>query len=211
MRLAFIGCGNVGGALADRLQRLGHDVTLAAEDASSGSVLKALARNPALAVAPPAKAVAAADAVFLATPYAANAAALAPVASALAGKVLVDCTNPVGPGLTHAPGSARSGSEAVQALAPGARVVKAFSVYGYENFEDASFPGHSVKPAMFLCGDDAAAKAAVSALAEGLGFEPLDTGGLAQALHLEHLTLLWVRMVRANGASPHLAWARLSR
>lgn len=211
MRLAFIGYGNVGGALADRLRRLGHDVTLASADPSSESLAKVLARNPSLAVAPPAEAVAGADVVFLATPFAANAEALAPVASVLAGKVLVDCTNPVGPGLAHVPGTARSGSEAVQALVPGARVVKAFSVYGFENFEDASFPGHSVKPAMFLCGDDAAAKAAVSTLAAELGFEPLDTGGLVQALHLEHMTLLWVRMVRVNGASPHLAWARLSR
>lgn len=209
MRLAFVGCGNVGGALADRLQRLGHDVTLASADPSSESVRKALARNPALAVAPPAAAFAGADAVFLATPYGANAEALAPVASALAGKVLVDCTNPVGPGLSHAPGGgARSGSEAVQALAPGARVVKAFSVYGFEVLEDPSFPG---RPAMFLCGDDAAAKADVSTLAGQLGFEPLDAGGLVQALHLEHLTLLWVRMVRLGGASPHLAWGRLAR
>ena len=211
MRLAFLGCGNVGGTLADRLKRLGHGVTLATADPASASVRKALARNPALAVAPPAEAVAAADVVFLATPYGANAEALSPVAPALAGKVLVDCTNPVGPGLTHAPGAARSGSEAVQALAPGARLVKAFSVYGFENFEDASFPGRPLLPAMFLCGDDAGAKAAVSALAADLGFEPLDTGGLVQALHLEHMTLLWVRMVRVGGASPHLAWARLSR
>ena len=211
MRLAFVGYGNVGGALANRLQRLGHEVTLASAGPSSESLAKALARNPALAVAPPAEAVAGADVVFLATPYGANAAALAPVASALAGKVLVDCTNPVGPGLTHAPGAARSGSEAVQALVPGARVVKAFSVYGFENFEDAAFPGHSAKPAMFLCGDDPAAKADVASLAAGLGFEPVDTGGLVQALHLEHMTLLWVRMVRVGGASPHLAWARLSR
>ena len=211
MRLAFIGYGNVGGALADRLRRLGHDVTLASADPSSESLAKVLARNPSLAVAPPAEAVAGADVVFLATPFAANAEALAPVASVLAGKVLVDCTNPVGPGLAHVPGTARSGSEAVQALVPGARVVKAFSVYGFENFEDASFPGHSVKPAMFLCGDDAAAKAAVSTLAAELGFEPLDTGGLVQALHLEHMTLLWVRLVRAGGHSPNLVWGALRR
>jgi predicted dinucleotide-binding enzyme len=36
-------------------------------------------------------------------------------------------------------------------------------------------------------------------------------GGLEQALHLEHMTLLWVRMVRVNGASPHMVWARLRR
>jgi predicted dinucleotide-binding enzyme len=211
MKIAFIGCGNVGAPLADRLQRLGHDVTLAAADPSSPSVGKALARNAALAVAPPAEAATAADVVFLATPFPANAEALAPVASALAGKVLVDCTNPVGPGLTHGLGSARSGSEEVQALVPGAKVVKAFSVYGFENFEDSAFPAFSVRPAMLLCGDDAGAKAVVSSLAAQLGFEPLDTGSLVQALHLEHMTLLWVRMVRVGGASPHFTWARLTR
>ncbi|MGQ0736246.1 MAG: hypothetical protein ACT4QD_21655 [Acidobacteriota bacterium] len=36
-------------------------------------------------------------------------------------------------------------------------------------------------------------------------------GGLDQALHLEHMTLLWVRMVRVNGASPHMVWAALRR
>jgi predicted dinucleotide-binding enzyme len=36
-------------------------------------------------------------------------------------------------------------------------------------------------------------------------------GGLEQALHLEHMTLLWVRMVRAKGHSPHFVWARLRR
>lgn len=44
-----------------------------------------------------------------------------------------------------------------------------------------------------------------------LGWDPLDVGGLDQALHLEHMTLLWVRTVRAGGASPHLVWARLQR
>jgi len=44
-----------------------------------------------------------------------------------------------------------------------------------------------------------------------LGWDPLDVGGLEQALHLEHMTLLWVRMVRVNGATPHLVWAALRR
>ena len=44
-----------------------------------------------------------------------------------------------------------------------------------------------------------------------LGWEPLDVGGLEQALHLEHMTLLWIRMVRINGASPHMVWAALRR
>lgn len=211
MTIAFIGCGQVGAALADHLQRAGHDVWLATADPASDSVARAVARNPALRVATPADAVAAAAVVFLATPFQANAEALAPVASRLAGKVLVDCTNPVGPGLSHGLQSAESGSAVVQRLAPGARVVKAFSIYGFENFEDNRFPGVAVKPAMLYCGDDHDAKATVHRLAADLGWDPVDVGGLEQALHLEHMTLLWIRMVRMGGLSPHVVWAALRR
>jgi predicted dinucleotide-binding enzyme len=64
---------------------------------------------------------------------------------------------------------------------------------------------------MMFCGDDAAAKQTVGELIAQLGWEPLDVGGLEQALHLEHMTLLWVRMVRVGGATPHMVWARLRR
>jgi predicted dinucleotide-binding enzyme len=211
MRMAFIGYGNVGAPLADHLQRAGHDVTLAARDAASEGVRKALGRNSRLAVAEPAAAVRASDVVFLATPFQANESALRPLASELAGKILVDCTNPVGPGLTHGLGSVQSGTEWIQALLPGTKVVKAFTIYGFENFEDSSYPGYGVRPAMFYCGNDAAAKASVATLIAELGWEPLDVGGVQQALHLEHMTLLWVRMVRMGGHSPHMVWAVLRR
>jgi hypothetical protein len=211
MRIAFLGYGNVGAPLADRLQRLGHEVTLAAPDPGSDGVRKALGRNGGLKVGAPREAVGAAEVVFLATPFQANAEVLTAVADELAGKVLVDCTNPVGPGLRHGLDSRESGSQAVQKLAPAARVVKAFSIYGFENLEDSAYPGYAVKPVMLFCGDDAGAKRVVGELIAELGFEPLDAGGIEQALHLEHMTLLWVRMVRANGASPHTVWARLRR
>lgn len=211
MNITFIGYGNVGAPLADHLQRLGHKVTLAARDAGSEAVRKAQARNRALESVPPEQAVRNADVVFLATPYGVNEQVVPPLATALAGKVLIDCTNPVGPGLSHGLGSTQSGSQALQALAPTARVVKAFTIYGFENFENSAYPGYGVKPAMFFCGNDAAAKATAAGLISQLGWEPLDVGGLEQALHLEHMTLLWVRMVRMKGHSPHLVWAALKR
>lgn len=211
MNITFIGYGNVGAPLADHLQRLGHSVTLAAHAPNSEGVRKAQARNAALAAVSPEQAVRAADVVFLATPFAANAEIVPPLADALAGKVLVDCTNPVGPGLTHGLGNVESGSQALQAHAPKARVVKAFSIYGFENFENASYPGYGVRPVMLFCGGDSAAKGVVAELAGQLGWNPLDVGGLEQALHLEHMTLLWVRMVRMGGRSPHLVWAALTR
>jgi predicted dinucleotide-binding enzyme len=64
---------------------------------------------------------------------------------------------------------------------------------------------------MMYCGDDAPAKAMARGLIAQLGWEPLDVGGLEQALHLEHMTLMWIRMVRVGGHSPHLVWAALRR
>lgn len=211
MNIAFIGCGQVGAPLADHLQRLGHEVVLAAKDPTSQNVGKALARNARLKVAAPKEAVKAAQVVFLATPFEANKAALTAVAEEIRGKIIVDCTNPVGPGLKHGLNNVESGSEMVQKLVPEAKVVKAFTIYGFENFENNVFPAYNVKPVMMFCGNDVAAKKIVGDLIGQLGWAPLDVGGLEQALHLEHMTLLWVRMVRVNGHSPHTVWAALTR
>jgi predicted dinucleotide-binding enzyme len=211
MRIAIVGHGHVGGALAVALQRAGHQVTVAARGARSEGLEALLSRSPAIEAAPAAEAVRGADLVVLAVPFQAAAEVLPRLRGALAGKVLLDCTNPVGPGLTHGLGSRQSGTEAIQALLPETRVVKAFSIYGYENFEEAPRPVQGPRPVMMFCGDDPAAKATVAGLLSRLGWEPLDVGGAAQALHLEHLTLLWVRMVRMGGHSPHTVWARLGR
>lgn len=211
MKITFIGYGSVGAPLADRLQRQGHEVTLAARDLNSPTLHRAQARNAALQALPLEQAIDEADVVFLAMPFRAIEQLIPPLAAALAGKVLVDCTNPVGPGLRHGLDSVRSGSQALQALAPQARVVKAFTIYGYENLEDNCYPGYGALPAMLLCGDDAPAKQTVARLISQLGWEPVDVGGLVQALHLEHLTLMWVRMVRLEGQSPNLVWAALRR
>jgi hypothetical protein len=206
--LAFIGIGKVGFALARNLQRKGHRITIATDNPESDSVKKALAECPDFKVQPVQDAIDAADLVFLAIPFQANEATLP--ALRFQGKTLVDCTNPVGPGISHGLNSERSGSERVQELAPDARVVKAFSIYGFENFADSAFPAYSVLPAMLIAGNDPAAKQQVAALCTDLGFEAVDTGALAQALHLEHMTLLWVKMVRTGGMNPHLAWAKLA-
>ena len=211
MKIAFIGYGNVGAPLADHLQRIGHEVTLAAVDPSSASVQKALTRNRQLRTAAPSEAVRSAEVVFLATPFEAVEEALSSIAGELPGKILIDCTNPVGPRLSHGLNNKQSGSEFVQRLVSGAQVVKAFTIYGFENLDNNSFPAYNVKPAMFFCGNDAKATQTVARLIAQLGWEPLDVGGLEQALHLEHMTLLWIRMVRVGHASPHIVWAALKR
>lgn len=211
MKITFIGYGSVGLSLANNLQRLGHEVTLAARDLNSDSVRKALAENEALRTAAPAKAVQNAEIVFLATPFGANQSILEGLTNELEGKILVDCTNPVGRGFTHGLNNEQSGSEFIQSLIPNSHVVKAFSIYGYENLKNNHFPDYNLKPAMFFCGDNKEAKSKVEELIAALGWEPLDVGVLKQALHLEHMTLMWVRMIRAGRLDPNLVWGALRR
>lgn len=212
MNIAFVGVGNVGAPLADRLQILGHTVAIAARDPQSQTVQTALGRNPNLRVQAPLEAVESAEVVFLATPFAAIESALAPLKSVLDDKILVDCTNPVGANLTHGLQSQISGSETVQQLVPNARVVKAFTIYGYENFEDSTYPGYGeLKPVMLVAGNDFSAKEVVAELCHQLGWEPIDTGDLSMSLHLEHMTLLWIKMARVQGRGAGFVWAMLQR
>lgn len=211
MNIAIIGAGNVGGALAGALTNAGHRVVIAARDAASASVKAAVTKYPSLSAQPTREAVAEADVVLLATPFQANEDALRGLESALHGKVLVDCTNPVGAGLTHGLQSERSGAEFVQSLVPGAKVVKAFTIYGYENFLNTRYPNAKEPPAMFFAGDDDDAKRIVASLCADLGWKPLDVGPLSSALHLEHMTLLWIKMARVQGRGPNFVWAILER
>jgi predicted dinucleotide-binding enzyme len=212
MKISFIGVGNVGAPLADKLQKLGHQVSIAARDPQSQTVQTALNRNSALLVQSPVEAIESSDLVFLVTPFSAIESALTPIKSVLSGKILVDCINPVGANLSHALESRSSSSEIIQQLVPDARVVKAFTIYGYENFEDNHYPGYGdLKPAMLIAGDESNAKAVVADICQQLGWEPIDTGNIGMSLHLEHMALLWIKMARLQGMGSGFVWAKLQK
>ncbi len=209
MILAFIGIGNVGFALAHNLQRKGHQIIIANNNTKSESVLGATKRNPNLQVMPIQEAIDNSEAVFLATPFNANEALLKNLN--FNGKALVDCTNPVGPGISHGLESKISGAEKVQEWAKDASVVKSYTIYGYENLENPNFPNYDTKPTMMIAGNDHESKNMVQKLNTDLGYDTLDVGDLSQALHLEHMTLLWVKMARRDGHHPNFAWAYLEK
>lgn len=207
MKLAFIGIGNVGFAIANKLQQNGHEIIVASAKEMSKSLDAALEKNPNFSVFPLQNAVDNADVIFVATPFFATEALLAGID--FKGKTLVDCTNPVGSGLTHGLKSVESGSEYLQKAVPSANVVKAFTIYGYENLVESWFENAATKPMMPYAGNNHNSKNLVAKLIEEMGFEPLDCGELSQALHLEHMTLLWVTMVRKGQKSPKLVWASI--
>ncbi|KAB1157819.1 NADPH-dependent F420 reductase [Flavobacterium luteum] len=209
MKLAFIGIGNVGFAIANNLQKKGHDIIVASNSENSQSVQKALKENSNFLVMNIQSAIDEAEIVFLATPFQANESILKSVN--FNDKILVDCTNPVGMGISHGLKSEISGSEKVQEWAPEANVVKAFTIYGFENFIDSNYPNYNVKPIMLIAGNNIEAKSLVQKINSDMGFDTLDTGNLDQALHLEHMTLLWVKIARRDGHHPNFVWAMLEK
>ena len=95
-------------------------------------------------------------------------------------------------------------------MAGGARVVRAFNTIGAQHMTDPRFGDQ--RATMFLCGNDLAAKQAVSTLAPDLGFEPVDTGPLTQARLLEPLAMLWISMAYAyGGQGPKIAFKLLRK
>ena len=147
-----------------------------------------------------------AEVVVLATPWGAAEAALK-AAGNLTGKILIDCTNPLGPGLRlmHDQGT---GGERVAGWAPGARVVKAFNTLGANNFGNAVFSGQTA--VMPYCGDDADAKATVAGLIRELGFEAIDVGPLANAGLMESFAAFWIWLA-INGQGRDFAFALVRR
>lgn len=116
----------------------------------------------------------------------------------LAGKVLIDVTNPLDassgmpPKLLDLPEG--SGGEQVQGLAPEAKVVKCWNIVGNPSMVKPDFPGGP--PTMFYCGDDDGAKKSVAGILEEFGWEHSDVGGIGMSRHLESMCIVWV----AHGA-----------
>ena len=174
-RIAILGDGNVGSALARGLQRAGHEVRAVGND------------KPAI------RDVAGwGEVVILAVPYGAIDDAVKAAGDALVGKTLVDVTNALGPNMNLAVGFDTSGAEALQKKAPKARVVKAFNTVFAIHMDSGKIGGQSLTA--FVAGDDAGAKAVVLGLAGDIGFDPVDAGPLENARLLEPLALLNIRL-----------------
>lgn len=209
MRIAIVGTGNIGGTLGSAWGLRGHAIHYATRDPQGEAVQALVARSGPLARASDlAAATSDAELVLLAVPWDALADVLGD-AAVLAGKTLVDCTNPLGPGFRLRVPAAGSGAQHVAAQVPGARVVKAFNAAGFNIFADPHLVGQTAD--LYLCGDDAAAKQQVAELAAELGLTPVDCGPLDQAHLLEALATLWISLAYGRGLGREIAFKLLRR
>jgi hypothetical protein len=204
MNIAIIGSGNVGGALARRWSRAGHRVTVASRTPASA---RALASESGIrAAAGPLEATRDAEVIVLAVPWDAVEAIAGELYPVVAGKVVVDVTNPGKPdGSSPLFAGDGSGAERIAAWLPGARVVKAFNTIFGSNLA-AGGVRQGVRLDALVAADDAEAKLRVLQLAADLGFDPIDAGRLSNAALLEATAWLNISLNLANGWPWQSGW-----
>lgn len=207
MRIAIIGTGNVGSAIARGLRGKGQQVTLGTRDAAKA---QALAQEVGAALATPQAAAQGAEMVILSLPWRVAEEALRDLGD-LSGKVVIDCMNPLGMvdgALGLMLGHTTSGAELVQSWLPGAHVVKTLNQVGADIMADTGRLPH--RPVQFVAGNDAGAKAAAMTLLADLGFEALDAGDLTRARILEPFALVWINQAMLRGKGRDWAFAAVT-
>jgi predicted dinucleotide-binding enzyme len=194
--IGILGTGSVAESLARGLRALGHPVMVAGRDAQAAAAkLQAFSAETGVMTGDYAQAAAFGAIVFLAVKGVAAEATLAPVAGALAGKVVVDATNPIEDAppehgvLRFFTGPNDSLGERLQRAFPALRVVKAFNTVGAALYFRPDLAGGA--GSMFIAGNDEAAKQDVAALIRDFGWEPYDCGRIEGARVTEPLCQLW--------------------
>lgn len=194
-RIAVIGSGVVGQVLADGFLSRGHEVMRGSRDPAKLADWRARAGVKASA-GTFAEAARFGETIVLAVKGDGAESALDLCgADALAGKTVIDTTNPIAAQppvngvlrffTTHD----ESLMERLQRRFPAARLVKAFSCVGNALMVDPRLPGGP--PTMFICGNDDAAKAEVRAILDAFGWETADMGRAEAARAIEPLCILW--------------------
>lgn len=185
MKITLLGAGNVGSALAHQFTRAGHTVAIVSRSAEKTRAVAAA--NPGAFVVPAADGLAGSDVVVLATGFADALPALKSLGS-LAGRVIVDVTNPLTAdymGLTL--GHDTSAAEEIAREFPEAKVVKAFNTL----FAQVMAKGPTLEDGQvataFYASDSERAKQTARVLIESIGFRAMDAGGLRNARYLEPL------------------------
>lgn len=203
MKVAVIGPGSIGSALAKKLVLAGHEVRLSfsRDPDKLGAIADALGAGHGA----PGEVARWSDVVALTTPWSALDQAAAALGD-LSGKIVWDNTNAVSPDLSAMLiGTTTSVGEEVQTRFPGARVVKCIPTFAeLLAADDPTVNGLPVTA--YLAGDDAAAKAAVSTLLTDLPATPVDVGGLTASRLIEPMMLLLVQLAYLRGLGPAISF-----
>ena len=196
MNIGIIGTGVVGQTLGTGLAAKGHSVKIGSREPQSEKLQEWQNQaGPNSSTGTLEETARFGDLIILATNWhgTENALALAGPDN-LAGKVVIDTTNPLtfgaeGPSLGV--GFSDSAGEQVQRILPESRVVKALNIVSAFMMLDPNALRET--PDMFIAGNDAGAKKEVTTFLEGFGWPVIDLGGIQEARLIEAIAMVWVK------------------
>lgn len=191
--ISIIGSGGMAAAIGGLAAKAGHTVEVMSRDPAKA---RALAEQVGAGVTTRMFGTTpAGDIVILAVPYSAVLEVVKHYGEGLAGKLLVDITNPIKSDFTGflTPEDSFGAQEIAKVAPADAIIVKAFNTQNSEVLAAGPVEGHPLD--IFLAGDDAQAKARISAFIDSLGLRPMDAGQLAMARTLEHACMLVLGLV----------------
>jgi NADPH-dependent F420 reductase len=198
MKVTIIGAGNMGRGIGTRVVAGGHQAEIVDRDPAEAQQLAADLGGSATALDP--EASFGGEVVVFAVYYPGIKEAVQQYADQLAGKVVVDITNPVNTetwdSLATAPGSS-SAEETRQLVPEGAAVVKAFNTTFAGTLVAGEVSGQQLD--VLIAGDDDNAKQKVAQLVSDGGLRPVDVGPLHRAQQLEQLGFLHISLQQSLG------------
>jgi predicted dinucleotide-binding enzyme len=203
MRIGLIGSGNIGSTIARLAIAQGHDVVLSNSRGPETLAELVAELGPQASAATVAEAATAGEVVVVTIPL--KAYTDVPV-EPLSGKVVIDTNNyyPERDGrITALDDGSTTSSELLAAHLPTSRIVKAFNtIYFVHLGEEGLPPGDATRRALPIAGDDATAKATVSALIDSFGFDVVDAGPLGAGRAFQPDTAVYgIRQTRAELAA----------
>ena len=197
MKIAILGFGNVGQKLAELFEKAGSEVFIGLREQTSSGV-----KYPTSDFATAAKQ---ADAIVLAIPYQVCAEVLAQLTEETSGKIIIDNTNPLNedwsPKLL---GQENSAAEEIARMLPEAKVIKAFNTIFADVMDKPTREGKAITA--FIAGDDQSAKSQIMALADAIGYAPVDVGSLTSARYLESMAHLNIQIAVGQGGGTDAAF-----
>ncbi len=205
MKIAIIGTGNVGGALATKWAHAGHTINLGVKDVNNFKGSELL-QNPNTNVYATVEAVAKSEVILIATP----APAAAEVAKSLGdttGKVIIDAMNIV---MGRGPAGFKTTAEAILANTQTRDVVKCFNTTGFNNMQNPVYGDTAID--LFVAGDSERGKAAAIELAKDAGFaECYPIGGNDKFELMEKFAFFWINLAMFQGQGREIGFKLLRR
>lgn len=203
MNITVIGSGNMGSAFTRQLSWAGHKVRITGRDLSKAQALAN--QYPQVEAYPAAQALGDSEVVIVATAYADAIEALRSLGD-LSGKVVIDITNPLTPdymGLTI--GHSSSAAEEIAKAFPNIQLVKAFNTLFAQVLADGPIFANGQRGSVLVASNSERAKQTAVSLAQSLGFDVIDAGGLTNARYLEPLAGLNIYLGYGAGMGTSIA------